>query len=141
MKDKDFKPFALLYPEKDTCKHVHKDWPEGSKCEDCYFYEMKANHINSMEDNSPHLNVRDKNRNKNAEKRPELTADISTLSDKIRGLHPDGYLSHKGIPVEDVREFIKKNEEDIFIHKDADVGTALRIFIKRMRKLAGDKLC
>jgi len=35
------------------------------------------------------------------------------LSEKIKGTHPDGYPSNRGIAIEDIKEFIKRLKEVI----------------------------
>jgi len=61
---------------------------------------------------------------------------LKPLTEKITHLVYD----EPHIQVKDVREFIRLSIDNIFLPKDCDVGTALRLFIERMKKLAGPEL-
>ena len=61
--------------------------------------------------------------------------EFKSLSEKVFYVGGDFFAKAK-----DVREFIRLSIDNIFLPKDCDVGTALRLFIERMKKLAGPEL-
>jgi len=134
------KPFG----QDNSCKHVHKDWPEGSKCEDCYSSRYIEHIGKCLEDNSPQ-DVSSNSLCQTADtssSKVDSTLDTSTLSDKI---HKGGFGNDQAIYMEDVREFIKKLKEelhDIQYRDDLGEDQVMREAVLHIvDKLAGDKLC
>ncbi len=123
----------------DSCKHVHKDSPEGSKCEECY-------KLLQIVTNSPQVNSKD------AKLDSVLTnpADTSTLSDKIFTANNKSktFIELHNLEII-LREFIKKLNEglDNFIFPACDkCGASFCIHVKErfkieiIDKLAGPEL-